>query len=215
MENKNNERRAMYNEKITRRVILLIFILFSSPTLLPSQLASPVIDVSNNITGAVIKTVETVSRTIREDILPFKENISKVQNFFKDAKKVVNVVVKNLEMTKQLIEMEDKISELFLTSLEQVDKAENIPYKWKHRWRLAQLWYQSRELLEVFDLAYLNEKGIMDDEQRITLIKETLDKVRKVYSAMKVSVRRTQKLEREIQRKKRELAAFEEFFTNR
>lgn len=87
-----------------------------------------------------------------------------------------------------------------------------MPYKWKHRWRLAQLWYQSRELLEVFDLAYINEKGIMDDEQRITLIKVTLDKVRKVYTAMRLSVRRTQQLERTIRLKKTEIASFEAFF---
>jgi len=177
--------------KVWRISLLFIFFIGFSPTLIRAQIASPVIDISNNATGAIIKTTEEVSRIIREDILPFKESISKVQSFFKKARQTVNVVVKNLEMTKQLITMEDKISELFLKSLEQVEKAENLPYKWKHRWRLAQLWYQSRELLEVFDLAYINEKGIMDDEQRITLIKETLYKVRKVYTAMRLSVRRT------------------------
>ena len=196
--------------KTIRFTLLLISF---SPILIQAQLASPVIDIPNNTTGAVIKAVEQVSRTIREDILPFKENISKVQSFFQKAKRTVNVVVKNLEMTKQLIEMEDKISELFLRSLDQVEKAEHLPYKWKHRWRLAQLWYQSKELLEVFDVAYLNEKGIMDDEQRITLIKVTLDKVRKVYTAMRLSVRRSQQLERKIRLKKVEIASYEAFFS--
>ena len=189
--------------------LLLQFSFLSTST---AQLASPVIDPANNTKGAIIKAVEQVSRTIREDILPFKESISKAQSFFKEAKQTVNIVIRNLQLTKQLIEMEAKISSLFLTSLSLVDEAENIPAKWKHRWRLAQLWYESREVLEVFDLAYINERGILDDQQRITLITETLARLRKVYSAMKVSVRRTQQLEMKIRLKQRELASFEDFF---
>lgn len=98
---------------MTRTICFILLLISFSPILIQAQLASPVIDIPNNTTGAVIKAVEQVSRTIREDILPFKESISKVQSFFKKARQTVNVVVKNLEMTKQLIEMEDKISELF------------------------------------------------------------------------------------------------------
>ena len=183
-----------------------------TPIKLEGQLASPVIDPTNNIVGAIAKAVAKASRVVRETILPFKESISKVQKFFKEASEKVNVVIKNLQMTKELIEMENKISDLFLHSLNQIEAADNLPYKWKHRWRLARLWYESRELLQVFDVAYVQEKGIMDDQQRITLIKETLARLRKVYTAMKLSIRRSFKLEHAIRKKQREIEFFEEFF---
>lgn len=194
--------------------ILLIWIgicCFSS-TPLSAQLASPVFDGYNNFIGSVAMSVAKTSRAIREDILPFKETISKVQSFFKDTKTKVNAVVVNLKMTQQVIEMESKISQLFLQSLQQMDEAQNVPYIWKHRWVLAQLWYESRNILEVFDFSYLEEKGIMDDQQRITLIKETLKKLRKVHAAMRLKVRRTQRLEYKIKTKQREIGAFTNLF---
>ena len=191
---------------------MIITLFLISPTPLPAQLASPVFDGAANFIGSVAMSVAKTSRAIREDILPFKETISKVQSFFKDAKTKVNAVVVNLKMTQQVIEMEGKISALFLHSLTLMEEAENVPYIWKHRWVLAQLWYESRNILEVFDLAYLKDKGIMDDQQRITLIKETLKKLRKVHAAMRLKVRRTQRLEYKIKVKQREVAAFTTLF---
>jgi len=52
-----------------------------APTLKAQILASPVFDVANNAIGGIQKVVMTASRAIREEILPWKERISKVRAF--------------------------------------------------------------------------------------------------------------------------------------
>ena len=120
-------------------------------------------------------------------------------------------------MCQQLIEIEGKIADLSLQAYAAIDNAENLPQKWKHKWVIANLYYEGRALFEVFDITIQQtnadgEVSIMDDQQRILLIKETLAKARKVYSAMKLSLRRTQRLEFKIRQKKAQLLKYQEFF---
>jgi len=93
-------------------------------------LASPVFDVANNVIGGIQKVVMTASKAVREEILPWKERISKVQDFFKKASETVNVVIKNLKMTHDLIETEKKINRLFTRSIDQINESENVLQKW-------------------------------------------------------------------------------------
>ena len=104
-----------------KRSLLLLGLTFffqvaNAPTM-QAQLASPVFDVGNNLIGGIQKVVMTASKAIREEILPWKERISKVQDFFKKASETVNVVIRNLKMTHDLIETEEKINRLFTLSL--------------------------------------------------------------------------------------------------
>ena len=192
--------------------IILLVPFLCSTHLLSAQLASPVIDPTNNVTGAIIKAVEKASKVIREDILPFKESISKIQTFFKKSKTVVNVVVKNLRLVHQLVKQEQKIEELLATGTQSIENAENLPNKWMHYQAFIRIWYESRNILQIFDLAYLKDQSIMDDKQRILIFKETLNRLRKVYVAMRIQLRRTQKEIFRLEQSKRRIQAFDDFF---
>ena len=168
--------------------LIAVFQVAHAPTIEAQILASPVIDVANNAVGAIGKVVAQTARAIREDILPWKERISKVQDFFRQASEKVNVVVTNFAMVNDLIEMENKINRLFDRSIQGLDQAENFEEKWKYRVMIHEVYRESLSLFNVFDIAQY-EQGTMDDENRIILIRETLKKARRVYTSLRVAVR--------------------------
>jgi len=174
-------------------------------------LASPVFDVANNAIGTIGRVVARTARAIREDILPWKERISKVQEFFRQASEQVNVVVTNLAMVNDLIEMENKINQLFDRSIQGLDQAEYFEEKWKYRVMIHEVYSESLALFNIFDIAQY-EQGTMDDENRIILIRETLKKSRKVYTSLRVAVRRVNKAFAEVAKTKKELEVFERVF---
>jgi len=192
--------------------LLLISNLTYAPTLKAQILASPVFDVANNVIGGIQKVVMTASKAIREEILPWKERISKVQDFFKKASETVNVVIKNLKMTHDLIETEKKINRLFTRSIDQINESENVLQKWKYQWILGQLYWESRNIFGAFDLAHTEGQGIMDDEGRIRIIQNTLKEARSVYQAMRATIRRANRATYKFQRQKRQLEVFNRLF---
>lgn len=191
--------------------LTLLFHIAHAPTMKAQILASPVIDVANNTIGAVGKVVAQTARAIREDILPWKERISKVQEFFRQASEKVNVVVTNLAMVNDLIEMENKINRLFDRSIQGLDQAENFEDKWKYRVILHEVYRESLSVFNVFDIAQ-HEQGTMDDENRIILIRETLKKARGVYTSLRIAIRRVNKAFADVSKTKKELEVFERVF---
>ena len=183
-----------------------------APTMQAQILASPVFDVGNNLIGGIQKVVMTASRAIREEILPWKERVSKVQDFFKKASETVNVVIVNLKMTNDLIETEKKINRLFNKSIEQINESENVVQQWKYQWILGQLYWESRNIFGAFDLAHTEGQGIMDDEGRIRIIQQTLKEARNVYRAMRATIRRANQATYKFQRQKRQLEVFNRLF---
>lgn len=192
--------------------LLLLFNIAQAPTLEAQILASPVFDVANNAIGAIAKVVANLSRAIREDILPWKERVSKIQDFFKKASERVSIVVKNLQMVNDLIEKEKAIQQLFNNTIQLLDASEDFEDKWKHRWILAQLYLKATEVFKLFDIATKEKQGIMDDENRIILIRDSLKRLRKIHTAMKVAIRRTNRSIYRIERTKKELMVFDRVF---
>ncbi len=191
--------------------LIFFFHIAKAPTM-QAQLASPVFDVGNNLIGGIQKVVMTASKAIREEILPWKERISKVQDFFKKASETVNVVIRNLKMTHDLIETEKKINRLFNRSIDQINESENVLQKWKYQWILGQLYWESRNIFGAFDLAHTEGQGVMDDEGRIRIIQQTLKEARSVYRAMRATIRRANRATYKFQRQKRELEVFNRLF---
>ena len=175
-------------------------------------LASPVFDVANNAIGGIQKVVMTASRAIREEILPWKERISKVQDFFKKASETVNVVIRNLKMTHDLIETEKKINRLFTRSIDQINTSENVLQKWKYQWILGQLYWESRNVFEAFEISHKEHYSIMDDEGRIRIIRQSLQNARNIYRAMRATIRRANRATYKFQRQKRQLEVFNRLF---
>ena len=89
-----------------------------------------VIDNQHNATTTIEALTETAATGLKQFFeTPFIENISKVQTFFKEASQLVSKIVQNLRMTRQLIETEKEIYELFVRSLDQIDKAEDFAHQ--------------------------------------------------------------------------------------
>ena len=205
----------MQKTTLKKQLILFGCLCFFNTSYAPTmqaQLASPVFDVGNNLIGGIQKVVMTASKAIREEILPWKERISKVQDFFKKASETVNVVIKNLKMTHDLIETEKKINRLFTRSIEQINESENVLQKWKYQWILGQLYWESRNIFEAFDLSHNENYSIMDDEGRIRIIQQSLKEARSVYRAMKATIRRANRATYQFQRQKRQLEVFNRLF---
>ena len=192
-------------------ILVLFFNVAYAPNVNAQLLASPVIDVANNAIGAIAKVVANASRAIREDILPWKDRISKVQQFFQQASQKVNLVVKNLAMVNDLIALENKINKLFSTSIQKLDRAESFEEKWKHRIILYEVYKESLNIFNVFDIS-IQEQGTMDDENRIILVRDSLKKARKVYTSLRVAVRRVNKEFTKIEKTKKELEVFDRLF---
>jgi len=107
------------------KFIAIIFISFSFSIISFAQVTT-VID-GEHITTTKIEAITAGAATGLKQFFesPFIENISKVQTFFKEASQLVSKIVQNLRMTRQLIETEKEIYELFVRSLDQIDKAED------------------------------------------------------------------------------------------
>ncbi len=172
-----------------------------------------VIDGEHNATTKIEALTETAATGLKQFFeSPFIEKISKVQTFFKDASQLVSKIVQNLRMTRQLIETEKEIYELFIRSLDQIDKAEDFAGKWRYRWILLQLFNESTRIFEVFDIATQQNMGIIDDKGRILLIKKALKQAKTVKSAMKTTVRRTNRAWYKLKRNQKEFETFAKLF---
>lgn len=172
-----------------------------------------VTDFQHGGTTKIEALTETAATGLKQFFeMPFIEKISKVQTFFKEASQIVSTVVKNLRMTRELVETEKEIYELFVKSLAQIDAAEDFSGKWRHRWILLQLFNESGRIFEVFDLATQQNMGIIDDKGRIQLIKKALKQAKTVKRAMKAAVRRTNRSWYKLKAKQREFETFGKLF---
>ena len=197
-----------------RYFVLLIFIvssiLFSTP--LKAQVTA-VTDVEHTQTSTVEATVETASTALKQFFeKPWIEQISKVQTFLKDASQIVSAIVKNLRMTRQLIQAETDIYNLFVRYLALLDESESFAEKWKYRWILTQLFQENLKNFEVFDLATQQNRGIIDDKGRIKLIKDTLHRTNKIKAAMRSTIARANRAWYRLKRQEKEIKTFKELF---
>jgi len=162
-------------------------------------------------------TVEAYTASVSTGIKALLENgfiekISKVQEFFKVASDIVSAVVRNLKMTKELIEVEKDIIKLYKRSLDRLEEAEDFTDKWKYRWILGQLFLEAQQVFELFDLATQQNKGIIDDKGRIQLIKHSLKEAKRIKRSMYATVRRTNRHIYAIKRQQKELEVFTNLF---
>ncbi len=194
--------------KLYTIIIALLFLTIRGKTQVTT-----VIDPGHNATTKIEALTETAATGLKQFFeSPSIEKISKVQTFFKEASQLVSKIVQNLRMTRQLIDTEKDIYELFVRSLDQIDKAEDFAGKWRYRWILLQLFNESTRIFEVFDLATQQNMGIIDDKGRILLIKNALKQAKTVKAAMKATVRRTNRAWYKLKRNQREFETFAELF---
>ena len=162
-------------------------------------------------------TVESYSASVSTGLKAILENgfiekISKVQAFLKTASEIISTVVKNLKITKELVETEKDIFKLYQRYIQRLEEAEDFEGKWKYRWVLAQLLLEADQIFEVFDIATMENKGIIDDKGRIELIKRTLAKAKQIKRSLRATMRRANQQVYRVKRQKKELEVFTNLF---
>ena len=195
--------------------LIMMFVgLGCSPSPLLAQV-TPVIDAEHTATSTIEATTSSASTALKQFFEnPAWEKISKVQDWLKKASTIVSNVVKNMKMTRQLIELETEMWEILGSTLMKYSEAEYWPTKWLHRKLIIELWYEKVRIFESFDLAVQQDRGIIDDEGRILLIKDALQQARATKAAMKVVVRRSNKDIATYERAKKEVQLFKALFEN-
>ena len=195
--------------------LIMMFVgLGCSPSPLLAQV-TPVIDAEHTATSTIEATTSSASTALKQFFEnPAWEKISKVQDWLKKASTIVSKVVKNMKMTRQLIELETEMWEILGSTLMKYSEAEYWPTKWLHRKLIIELWYEKVRIFESFDLAVQQDRGIIDDEGRILLIKDALQQARATKAAMKVVVRRSNKDIATYERAKKEVQLFKALFEN-
>ena len=192
---------------------ILWILLLCSMTAIGLAQITVVRDQEHTKTSAVEAYTASVSTGIKALLENgFIEKISKVQEFFKVASDIISAVVKNLKMTKELIEVEKDIIKLYKRSLERLAEAEDFKDKWKYRWILGQLFLEAQQVFELFDLATQQNMGIIDDKGRIELIKHSLKEAKRIKRSMYATVRRTNRHIYAIKRQQKELEVFTNLF---
>ena len=198
-------------------ILYVSFLLMIYPVgLCNSQLAVPVIDPTNIGTGYIIKAIQDGNEFVREVMLPLKDNIAAIADFMKTAKGKVNIVFKNLGLVKGIVEVREKISEEFLATLKIVNDMEELPQsRWKYRWQLAQMWYHSRDVFNIFEVASKDgtQGSIMDDKDRIILLKQTYKELQSIHMAIRLTKRRMLKQEQILKRQAQEISTFINIFS--
>ena len=193
-------------------ILAIIILALFTTTSLPAQVTA-VVDKSHVGTTTIeltTNTASTVMKTIFEN--PAWEKISKVQQFLKDASTIISAIIKNMKMTRELVEIETEIFELLGDTYETMHEVEYFPDKWVYRKAATELYYEKLKLFEIFDLAEQQNKGIIDDEGRIQLIKEVYIKAKEIRSAMRIINRRARKQSALYRRAKKEIEVFGKLF---
>jgi len=190
----------------------LIFCFNITPTAEAQLISWPVIDPINNGIGAVQKIVMQASKVIREQILPMKEGISKVQEFFKKTKQTINLVIVNLKIIDDIIDTEKKIKKLHDRYIDRTNASTDLTQKWRYRALIAQLYWQSFNIFEVFETTMDEGSTVIDDEGRINILQETKASARLILRKMKMAARDVNKEIYSIRRTRRELETFNFFF---
>jgi len=117
-------------------------------------------------------------------------------------------VVANLKMTRQLVEEEQRIYELYTYCTGKITDSEYLLDKWKYNKVITELFRESVKVFEIFDLATQHNIAVIDDRGRITLIKEALYQIRKIRRGMHATLRRANHAIFKYKRKKKEFEFF-------
>ena len=195
-----------------RYIILLI--LFSFSTNIVAQTIVPVKDKKHRKFSKVMKKVQTVSLAINARVTAYVGTIKDIQEVTAKALQVVNGVVKNVRMVKEIIRIKKDINELVLKSISVItsDDGYDLVDKWKHVQVLLTIADQAESIFDLFKNVVEDDTTIMDDDGRLTIIKEVYIDARKIKIQVKSQMRRINKEVYKIRTLEKEIELFENLF---
>lgn len=149
---------------------------------------------------------------------PLQETIKNVQEFFLKANTIVNGAVKNMQMVRQVVNLQADIIELYDRSLTAINKnraaSNDIAFidKWKHAQILLALTKEATSVFELFEQLLAEDAMIINDKGRIQLLERVYKDMRMIKAAMRLQLRRINKEIYQYKRLETELKTFNAFF---
>lgn len=210
---------------ITKKILCFCFLCFSV-NLAFSQVS--VQDKKHQKWSKILEEVQVAAQVINTRVTAFVDNVKDVQEFMSKAAMIVNGVIKNLRMIQELIEIEKEIAELVSESIriinsprdEDGDGQDDLDFLDKNalnRWKQVQILLAiSKEASNVFDLfknVIEQDATIMDDNGRLTLIRDAYKDAVKIKAAIRIQLRRINKEMYQYQRLKKEIQVYDNFFS--
>ena len=192
-----------------------------SATLMLSQV--PVKDKKHRKWSKIMEEVQVASQVINTRVTAFVGNIKDVQSFLSKAATIVNGVVKNLRMIREIIEIEKDIAKLVNQSIEIISSPKDADgdgeddFEFLDRWKHIQILLAiSSEATNVFDLfknVVEEDATIMDDKGRLTLIRDAYKDATRIRATIRAQLRRINREVYQYRRLKKEVKIYEEFFS--
>lgn len=205
---------------ISKKTLLFFILLSLFLTKVTGQV--PVRDKKHNKWSKVLEDVQKASLVINQRVLLVVENIKNVQEFISKASMIVNGVVKNIRLVKQLVEQEKQIARLVTNAIDQLnepidedgDGIDDLDFlnKWKHIQILLAIASEADGVFELFKNLIEEDATIIDDRGRLTLIKEAYNDSVKLKSAIKTQIRRINQEIYNYRRARKELQVWDELF---
>lgn len=198
-------------------IVLLLF-LFE----LKAQNVTPVRDNKHTAWSAIQRKVEDTNNLFQTRIVLVVNKIQQIQDYAQKAHRLVNGVVKNVQMVNQIIKIEgeilntvskaiDLLNQPLATQEGSLDLA--VIEKWKHIEVLLAIGGQKDNVFELFKNVLEDDVLVMDDKGRLNLIRKTYEDVLKMRIALRVEIRRINKQVLHYTRKRRELLKYKELFS--
>ena len=205
---------------ITKNILCLAFLCFTA-NLVVSQV--PVKDKKHRKWSKIMEEVQIASQVINTRVTAFVGNIKDIQNFMSKASMIVNGVVKNLRMIREIIEVEKDIAKLVNQSIEIIsspkdadgDGEDDFEFldKWQHIQILLAIVAEADGVFDLFRNVIEEDATIMDDKGRLTLIRDAYKDAIRIRATIRVQLRRINKEVYQYRRLKKETKIYEEFFS--
>jgi len=144
---------------------------------------------------------------------PAWRSISKVEKFFFDASTIINSVLANLKLTKDLIEKEKKIFRLIDISMTKIENADHLPNKGLYLLMLVEIYAEAITIFEIFDIGNQPFNAFVDDEGRIRLLRLSYEKASTIERSIRVLIRRANQETMAFSRVQSEYEAYKALFS--
>jgi len=204
---------------------LRLFLLLLGFQMLPLTMATSQVPVADYLGRWITRTtavVQQASLFIKETAAPLTRTFRNVQQFFRKAHTVVKGVIKNMQIIENIIETHSDIRKLYDNSLTvlnaprdtDLDGVDDLDFldKWKHAQILLALSTEATGVFELFTQLVEDDALMLDDSGRIEFLKDTLRRLIRIKSAMRVELRRINKEIYQYRRLEKELEVFDRLF---
>lgn len=205
---------------LTKKILCVAFFLFSA-NLAFSQVA--VKDKKHRKWSKIMEEVQVASQAINTRVTAFVGNIKDVQEFMSKASMVVNGVVKNLVLIRKIIEIEKDIAMLVHESITVINSPKDVDGdgeddfefldKWQHIQVLLAIAAEADNIFDLFKNVVEEDSTIMDDKERLTLIRDAYKDASRIKAAIRAQLRRINKEVYQFRRLKKEIEIYDNFFS--